>query len=158
MLARDASLFQYFRVKSAGSKSKSWRCPKCGREFAQKSAYHGCGNYTVEGVLQGKNPVAVGLFEALVKTAKELGPISLSPSKTQISFRVNRTLLMVQVSGRQLTGYLFLGRPAPAPFFRKIVAASANRHVHLFKIGDRALIEGAFRLIAKNHFRKAQTD
>jgi hypothetical protein len=145
-LGGAVSTLHFITVTSKTPKKKApWRCPKCGREFAQRSAYHGCGNYTVEALLEGKNPVAVQLFQHLVKTAQQLGPISLSPAKTQVSFRVQRTALMVQVSGRQLTGYLFLNRPAPAPFFRKVVAASANRHVHLFKISDAAIIDGPFK-------------
>jgi hypothetical protein len=130
------------------SKSKKhvsgWICPKCGRQFARKSAYHGCGQYTVEGYLAGKTPEAIALFNLLVETAQQPGEITISPAKTQISFRVKTTFLMVALSGRQLTGYLFLPREAPAPFFRKITSASARRFVHHFRIADQQTITGPF--------------
>lgn len=128
----------------ASTKNAGWKCPKCGREFARRSAYHGCGQYTVEGYLEGKNPIAVFLFKTLAQTAQALGPVTIVAVKTQITFRMRATFLMVSVSGRQLTGYLFLPRATPAPFFKKIAAASARRHVHVFRVTDEATITGPF--------------
>jgi hypothetical protein len=124
--------------------AKSWKCPKCGREFARRSAYHGCGQYTLEGYLEGKRPEAIGLFKLLLETAQLFGPIFVSPVKTQVTFRVRTTFLMVALSGKQLVGYLFLSREAPAPFFKKISAASARRFVHHFRIADAPTITGPF--------------
>ena len=127
--------------------SKSWKCPKCGREFARRSAYHGCGQYTLEGYLAGKKPEAVALFNLLLKTANTFGPVIVWPVKTQITFRVQTTFLMVALSGKQLVGYLFLSREAPAPFFKKISTASARRFVHHFRIADAQTITGPFSVL-----------
>lgn len=40
-----------------------WRCPECGRRFANKNQWHGCGPYSVEGFLAGKGERARLLFE-----------------------------------------------------------------------------------------------
>jgi len=135
-------------AKSAKS-AKTWKCPKCGREFARRSAYHGCGQYTLEGHLAGKRPEAVALFNELLACAKQFGPIVVSPVKTQITFRVQTTFLMVALSGKQLVGYLFLSREAPAPFFKKITAASARRFVHHFRIAEGSTIRGQFSELLK---------
>src|SRR5437868_12731382 len=103
---------------------KSWRCPKCGREFAQRSAYHGCGNYTIEGYLAGKNPAGVALFNLLSTAAQKFPGATLSPAKTKITFRVRSNFLMVAVSGVGIHGYIFLPQPVPKPYFKKIVAAT----------------------------------
>ena len=129
--------------------AKTWKCPKCGREFARRSAYHGCGQYTLEGYLEGKRPEAIALFNELVTRAKLFGPVLVSPVKTQITFRVQTTFLMVALSGKQLVGYLFLGREAPAPFFKKISAASARRFVHHFRIADAQTITGPFSVLVE---------
>jgi hypothetical protein len=123
---------------------KSWRCPKCGREFPRKSAFHSCGQFSVEGYLEGKNPEAVQLFNTLVDIAKSFGEFTLAPGKTQISFRRRVNFLMVSVSGKRIMGYLFLNRPASLPCFKKVVASSANRHVHVFQISDPATLRGEF--------------
>jgi hypothetical protein len=142
------------------SKAKApWRCPKCGREFARRSAYHSCGNYTLEGYLEKKNPQAVALFNQLLETAKSLGPITISVGKTQVSFRMRTTFMMVDVTGRKLCGYLFLHAAHPAPFFRKVKAVSANRYVHIFHIDDPEMIRGEFgKLVAEAIAENSETD
>jgi hypothetical protein len=134
-------------LKPAAKTTKAktaWRCPKCGREFPRKSAFHSCGQFTVEGYLEGKNPEAVHLFQTLVETAKSFGEFTLSPGKTSISFRRRVNFIMVSVSGKRIMGYLFLNRPAALPCFKKVVASSAHRHVHVFQISDQATLRGGF--------------
>lgn len=123
---------------------KPWRCPKCGREFAQKSAYHGCGKFTVEGYLAAKNPAGIALFNLLSQAAQKFPGVIVSPAKTQITFRVRANFLMVEVSGRGLHGYIFLPTATPKPYFKKIVAASSRRVVHLFRITDVAVLQNDF--------------
>jgi hypothetical protein len=130
--------------ESAKPAAGPWRCPKCSREFARYTAYHSCGNYTVEGHLAGKNPAGVALFNNLLAMIQKLGDVQISPAKTQIGFKAGPTFMAVAVSGRQLHGYLFLPRAASAPVFRKVVAASARRHIHHFKITDAAMLSGVF--------------
>lgn len=113
-----------------------WTCPKCGREFASKSAYHGCGNYSLEGYLAGKNAAGVALFNSLAAEAKKIPAVTLRAAKTQITFRVRANFMMVAVSGRGLQGYIILPRAVPKPYFKKIVASSSRRHGHLFRIDD----------------------
>jgi hypothetical protein len=113
-----------------------WKCPKCGREFASKSAYHGCGNYSVEGYLTGKNPAGLALFNSLATAAKKYPHVTLRAAKTQITFRVRANFLMVAISGRSLQGYIALPRAIPKRYFKKIVAHSSRRHGHLFRIED----------------------
>jgi hypothetical protein len=123
---------------------KPWRCPKCGREFAQKSAYHGCGKFTVEGYLAGKNPAGVALFNLLSQAAQKFPSVTVSPAKTQITFRVRSNFLMVAVSGPGIHGYIFLPDATPKPYFKKIGAASSRRHAHQFRITDAAILQNDF--------------
>lgn len=124
-----------------------WKCPKCGREFASKSAYHGCGNYSVEGYLAGKNPAGVALFNSLATAAKKFPDVTLRAAKTQITFRVRANFLMVAVSGRGIQGYIALPRAVPKPYFKKIVAHSSRRHGHLFRIEDANALEDFIQLL-----------
>lgn len=131
-------------MKARKSVAGSWRCPKCGREFAQRTGYHSCGNFTLEGYLAGKNPQGVALFNQLLQTVQGLGPVTLSPAKTQIGFKSGSTFMGVSIAGRQLTGYLLLPRAIPGPMFRRIATVSARRHVHHFRLADPALMAGLF--------------
>lgn len=132
---------------SAKKPNAPWKCPKCGREFARKSSYHGCGEYSVEGYLAKKNPAGVHLFNSLSTAAQKFPGVTLSPAKTQISFRVRSNFLMVSVSGAAITGYLFLPQPEPKPYFKKIVAASSRRHVHVFRIDDERTLQNFIQLL-----------
>src|SRR5690242_8508388 len=124
-------------MATRAAKSKPpWKCPKCGREFASKSAYHGCGNYSVEGYLAGQNPAALALFNALAAAANNLRDVTLRAAKTQITLRVRANFLMVAVTGRGIQGYIALPRAVPKPYFKKIIAHSTRRHGHLFRIDD----------------------
>ena len=128
----------------------SWKCPKCSREFARKSPYHGCGQYTLEGYLKGKKPAAIALFNKVVTIAQSIGPITISPAKTQVSLRVRSNFAMIYLAGTQIGGYIFLPQPRPAQFVRKITASSARRHVHHFRINDPAVLRGEFhRMLAE---------
>jgi hypothetical protein len=141
-------------VKTDGKKKAPkapWRCPKCGREFATKLAFHSCGNYTLEGYLEGKNPEGIALFQRLIELAKSMGPIQVSPVKTQVSFRLRTTFMMAFVAGRRIGGYLFLSKPSPSPCFRKIASASANRHVHVFQVSDAQTLQSELA----QHLREA---
>lgn len=146
--------------KASKPSSGPWRCPKCGREFSHETAYHSCGNYTVEGHLEGKNPVAVALFNTLVNIVTNLGggAVTLSPVKTQIGFKAgaSATFMAVAVSGKQLHGYLFLPRSVTIPAFRKVTAVSSRRHIHHFRIVDPATISGAFSECLKEAIEAAQ--
>jgi hypothetical protein len=128
-------------AKAANHKPQ-WTCPKCGRDFASKSAYHGCGNYSIEGYLAGKNPAGLALFNALAADAKKFPGVTLRAAKTQITFRVRANFMMVAISGRGIQGHIMLPRAVPKPYFKKIGAVSSRRHGHKFRIDDaRALAD-----------------
>ena len=131
----------------ATNRKAQWKCPNCGREFAHKSAYHGCGNYSVEGYLAGKNPIGLVLFNALAAETKKFSGVTLRAAKTQITFRVRSNFMMVAVSGSGIHGYIALPRPVPKPYFKKIVAASSRRHGHKFRIDDARALEDFAQLL-----------
>jgi hypothetical protein len=133
-------------AKSAKS-SMGWKCPKCGRVFARRSPYHGCGKFTIEGYLSGKNPSGTALFNLLLAEAQKFEGVIVSPAKTQIMFRVTANFLMVAISGSAIHGYLFLPRAVPKPYFKKIVAASSRRHAHQFRISDPEILQNDFAIL-----------
>jgi hypothetical protein len=148
LIAVLISLRTFGSLAAMGAKTPKrktpWRCPKCGREFAQRSAYHGCGKFTIEGYLAGKNPAGVALFNLLAEAAQKFPSVTVSPAKTQITFRVRANFLMVSVSGCGIQGYIFLPAATPRPYFKKIVAASSRRYAHVFRINEAAILQDDF--------------
>jgi hypothetical protein len=144
-------------AKAANAKSL-WKCPKCGREFKQKSAYHGCGQYTVEGYLAGKNPAGVGLFNALADEAKKFPGVALSPAKTMITFRVRANFLSVSITGKGIQGFLHLPVAVTKRYFKKVVAMSSRRHGHMFRIDDPRDLEDFVELLPQSVALVSETD
>ena len=40
-----------------------WKCPKCGRRFANRNQWHSCGSYTVAQHTAGRDPHVIALYE-----------------------------------------------------------------------------------------------
>jgi ABC-type ATPase with predicted acetyltransferase domain len=64
-----------------------WRCPKCGRWFANRHQEHSCGSYSVEDFLRGKSPAAVALFQRFVELVQSCGDVLIAPAKTRVGFQ-----------------------------------------------------------------------
>jgi hypothetical protein len=63
-----------------------WRCPKYGRGFVGKNMWHACGNYSVEGFLDGKGTRARDLVEGFERLIAACGPYEVAPAKTRVAF------------------------------------------------------------------------
>ena len=51
-----------------------WKCPKCGRLFANRKQSHFCSRYTLREHFAGKSPTAIALFRDFAKLVKRCGP------------------------------------------------------------------------------------
>jgi Domain of unknown function (DUF5655) len=98
-----------------------WTCPKCGRRFVSRNLWHACGDYSVEGFLQGKGTRARELFQRFEELIAACGPYEVAPAKTRVAFMVRVRFAGVQtVSDRGMTVAFALSRPIPHPRIRKV--------------------------------------
>ena len=67
-----------------------WTCPKCKRRFTRKNQRHACGTGNRADVLRNRPPEVVGLYAALEKFARSLGPVELVTRERYVLFRSNR--------------------------------------------------------------------
>ena len=74
-----------------------WRCPECGRSFANRNQTHSCSNVTLESHFTGKSEKVRELFDELVALIKKSGPVKVLPEKTRIAFQVRMSFIAVQV-------------------------------------------------------------
>jgi hypothetical protein len=65
-----------------------WRCPECGRQFANRNQSHACGRFTLASHFQGKPPTVRAIFDKVLRIAKRNGPVTVLPEKTRIAFQV----------------------------------------------------------------------
>ena len=87
-----------------------WTCPRCRRQFANRNQSHSCGQFTVEGLLDGKPPEIVELYERLAEVIERCGEIVVAPTKTRILFKVRTVFASVAVNKNWLDVLFVLGR------------------------------------------------
>jgi hypothetical protein len=71
----------------ADVKKPLWKCPNCGKRFVTPKMWHSCARHTVTGFFAGKSAKVKSLYRAYVKFARQLGPFTIDPAKTRISFQ-----------------------------------------------------------------------
>jgi Domain of unknown function (DUF5655) len=109
-----------------------WRCPRCGRLFANRNQAHFCGRYTLRQHSEGKPREVVALFRQFVKMVKKCGPVIVVPEKTRIAFQVRMSFAAVSLRRDRLDGHVVLARRLENPRFTKIEDISPRNQVHHF--------------------------
>src|ERR1051325_3546396 len=87
-----------------------WRCPECGRGFANRNQRHSCSDVSLDSHFAGKSEQVRDLFDALVKMIKACGPLKVLPEKTRIAFQVRMSFIAVQVRRDYLIGHFVFAR------------------------------------------------
>jgi len=115
--------------------SSLWRCPRCGRRFANRNQTHTCapprrlGDHFV-----GRDPEVVRTFRALVAAARRNGPVTVLPEKTRVAFQVRMSFAAFTLRRHWLDGHVVLARRRESPRFKKIWTASPRNQVHEFRL------------------------
>jgi hypothetical protein len=111
-----------------------WKCPKCGRRFANRNQTHSCGHYSVKKHLKGKRPHVIALYEELAERVEQCGPVTLAPTKTRIGFQVRMIFAAVSLREGSLYCHVVLSRRLENPRFTRIQSLSPRNHVHHFRV------------------------
>jgi hypothetical protein len=97
-----------------------WKCPKCGRLFANRNQSHFCSRYTLREHLADKSPKAVVLFRAFAKLVRRCGQVRVVAEKTRIAFQVRMSFAAVSLRKECMVGHVVLARRLNHPRFTKI--------------------------------------
>lgn len=118
-----------------------WRCPKCGRRFANANQWHSCAVQTLDYHFAGKAPRLRRLYRRLLTLARRLGPVTVVPQKGKIALYGRVTFAGVRVERGALRVGLMLSRRLTQPEQRQTAAHCVsitsylpNRHGHSFRI------------------------
>jgi Domain of unknown function (DUF5655) len=139
-----------------------WKCPRCGRPFANQNQSHFCSRYKLREHLQGKTPVAIALFREFAQLVKRCGPVRIIPEKTRIAFQVRMSFAAVSLRRDRLVGHVVLARRFEHPRFSKIQYISPRNHVHCFSFSSREELDDellgwlheAYEVGQQRHLRK----
>jgi hypothetical protein len=112
-----------------------WKCPDCGREFANRNQTHTCAPLTdLDAHFAGKAPAVRATFDRIVAVVEALGPVTVLPEKTRIALHVRMSFAAFQPRQRWLDGHLVLDHRIDSPRFRKIEVYSPRNVLHAFRL------------------------
>jgi uncharacterized protein DUF5655 len=112
-----------------------WTCPKCGRKLVGRNMWHACGDYSVEGFLDGRGERARALFERFEGLIAACGPYEVAPAKTRVAFMARVRFAGVSaISDRGMTIAFGLPRPVRHPRIRKIEDYGGGWYGHWMRI------------------------
>ena len=121
-----------------------WRCPECGRSFANRNQTHSCSEVTLESHFTGKSQKVRELFNELAGLIKKCGPVKVLPEKTRIAFQVRMSFVAVQVRRDYLIGHFVFGRRVESPRFTRVETFSPRNHLHAFRINSLSDLDEEF--------------
>lgn len=147
--------------RSIASVRPLWRCPKCGRAFANRRQPHACARYTLRHHFRGKPRTIRLLFNRVVGALRAIGPVRILPEKTRIAFQARMSFAQVTPRRAWLDGHLVLARRLDHPRFTRVETFSPRNHLHAFRlrapdeIDDefRAWLAEAYRVGRQEHLR-----
>jgi len=121
-----------------------WRCPECGRDFANRNQSHACGTHDLEHHFAGKPPEIRALYDRAAKVITSLGRVKVLPEKTRIAFQVRMSFAQLTPRRRWIDGHVVLARRLEHPRFRLIQTFSPRNHLHTFRLESSSDIDEAF--------------
>jgi hypothetical protein len=124
--------------------SALWRCPECGRGFANRNQSHSCSDVTLKSHFTGKSEHVRQLFDALASMIRKCGPVKVLPEKTRIAFQVRMSFIAVQVRRNYLIGHFVFARRVEHPRFTRVETFSPRNHLHAFRIDKLADLDDQF--------------
>ena len=122
-----------------------WRCPKCGRGFANRNQTHTCAAlHDLGHHFDGREPIVRELFDLVVTAVRAIGPVTILPEKTRIAFQVRMSFAQVTPRKRWLDGHVVLARRLEHTRFRKIETFSPRNHLHAFRLEHPGDVDATF--------------
>jgi uncharacterized protein DUF5655 len=122
-----------------------WRCPKCGREFANRNQTHTCATlHDLDHHFDGREPIVRELFDLVVTAVRAIGPVTILPEKTRIAFQVRMSFAQVTPRKRWLDGHVVLARRLEHARFRTIETFSPRNHLHAFRLEHPGDVDATF--------------
>jgi hypothetical protein len=111
-----------------------WRCPACGRGFANSNQPHACATWPLERHFAGRSEEVRLIFAAFREMLETLGPVTTIAEKTRIAFQARMSFAQLTLRRRWALGHFVLARRVEDPVFRKVESLSPRNHVHHFRL------------------------
>jgi hypothetical protein len=142
-----------------------WRCPGCGRLFANRNQTHTCAPpQPLEEHFAGRSPNVIETYRAFEAAARANGPLVVMPEKTRIAFQVRMSFAAATLRTRWVDAHVVPARRLESARFRRIQTFSPGNHVHEFRLEDPAEVDDevalwlaeAYRVGRQEHLRASR--
>lgn len=121
---------------AARKRKPLWRCPACGRTFANPNQSHACGRHKLESHFAGKEPVVRAIYDRFLAMLEQFGPVTVLPEKTRIAFHIRMSFAQLTIRDRWVLGHFVLARRIEDPLFTRVETFSPRNHVHAFRLDE----------------------
>jgi hypothetical protein len=111
-----------------------WRCPACGQTFVGRNMPHSCQVVALDDHFSAVEPGPRAAFDALLAAVRELGPVTVNPTKSRISFQARMRFAAVEPRRRHLNVHVVLTRPLASERFTRVEFLAPYYHVHNFRL------------------------
>jgi uncharacterized protein DUF5655 len=122
-----------------------WRCPSCGRTFANRNQTHTCARLgDTSRLFGGSSPQVVATFDRILEVLGEVGPLTVLAEKTRIALHVRMSFAAFTPRRNWLSGHLILARRVDSDRFTKVEVYSPRNVLHAFRLRSPADVDAEF--------------
>ena len=122
-----------------------WRCPQCGRTFANRNQSHTCRVLgDLDAHFTGKDPAVRETFDRIVRIGAGLGPFEVLPEKSRIAFHARMSFAAFMPRLHWLDGHVVLAERLESPRFTKVEVYSPHNILHAFRLHSPTEVDSEF--------------
>ena len=114
--------------------NNAWKCPYCGKSYANENQLHSCEIHTVEERLNGKDVKVIELYNLLVNFLSKLGDVKINVNGTSIHFSNAGHFSAVQIKQNKLRFNFVTDEEIFSERFVKFNKFSKNRIDYVIEI------------------------
>lgn len=111
-----------------------WQCPKCGERFVTRNMWHSCGKYALEPLFARSQPHVREMFDRFVELVQSIGPVTIIPQKTRITFQVRVRFVSLYPRKSFIRVGFWFPEPHEHPRFIKIEKYGPRAYGHALRL------------------------
>lgn len=131
-----------------------WRCPRCGRTFANRNQTHTCAALgDLDRHFVNAEPAVRAAFDRALVVLADLGPVEVLAEKTRIALHARMSFAAFIPKRRWLDGHLILAREVSDPRFRRVEVYSPRNVLHAFRLTGPSDVDDGFAAYLAEAYR-----
>lgn len=84
-----------------------WTCPLCGQIFSRTNQLHSCKDKELSDLFESKSDQSISLFWHFAESYKQLGNVTIHPTKSMIAFAASKRIAYVIQLGKNFIDVVF---------------------------------------------------